>query len=364
MKHRLIRAIQIATLLLAFAAPAFAQESKRGIFNGDLPDGGKVVFFVEGNNGLSAYVFDGNNHVSLGSAALDPDGSFTLTTNDGESITGTIGSTAITVTFRGQTFTINGDDIVGPTAPITGRFKGWARSDDGGGHINVTLLVDSEGHVFLVGKNGSYFGGFGDITIEPGETDDDGKDEDEKNNKDKDPHGLKFHVNFSIQTSIGTIRGNVNLNPSGLHGHIQIGDFKFVFRAFRDGSGHHFGNISTRGFVNIGQGQLIAGFIVTGGPKLVLIRALGPSLAAQGVTPVLADPTVSLFRESTVVAQNDNWQSGERAAAIEGIGIAPPDAKESALLVQLEPGAYTAVVSGAEGGTGIALVEFYEIERE
>jgi hypothetical protein len=364
MKHLFIRTLQIGALLCALALPAFGQESNRGLFSGDLPGGGRIVFFVEGNNGLAAYIFDNNGQqVSIGSASLAADGTFTMTTNTGETITGRINGTVITVTFRGQTFTINAAELFGATAPISGRFKGWARTENGGRHMEVTLLIDSRNNIFLVGKDGTLFGGFGDITLETGHKDLGDRDDDEKHNREKDGNGLKFHANFSVQTSLGTIKGNINLNPSGLHGFLQIGDFRLKLRAFRESSSHQLSNISTRAFVNnTPQGQLIAGFIVTGGAKLVMVRALGPSLVNKGVTdPVLADPTLTLFRDGVQIAQNDNWQGAANAGNIGASGIAPENANESVVLARLEPGAYTAVVRGADNGTGVALVEVYGI---
>ena len=134
-----------------------------------------------------------------------------------------------------------------------------------------------------------------------------------------------------------------------------------LFRAPQESSANHLANISTRGFVNTGQGQLISGFIIRGGPKLVIVRALGPSLASRGVSPVLADPTLKLLSGATLIAQNDNWQSASSVDDTRGSTIPPTNAKESAIVIRLEPGAYTAVVSGADNGTGIALVEVYEL---
>jgi hypothetical protein len=120
-------------------------------------------------------------------------------------------------------------------------------------------------------------------------------------------------------------------------------------------------NISTRGLVGTGQGQLIGGFIITGGPKLVMIRAMGPSLAAAGVSPALANPSVALYAKGTQLASNDDWKTNANAADITASGIAPNDDLEAALLIRLEPGAYTTIVSGVGGTTGIGLVEVYEI---
>ena len=138
----------------------------------------------------------------------------------------------------------------------------------------------------------------------------------------------------------------------------------YTFRGDQESSFNHLANISTRAFVNTGMGQLIGGFIIRGGPKLVLIRALGPTLTASGVSPVLADPKLQLFQDQTLLRENDNWQSAANASDIIATTIPPTNPKESAILIRLEPGNYTTVVTGADGGTGIALVEVYEMDRD
>jgi hypothetical protein len=123
-------------------------------------------------------------------------------------------------------------------------------------------------------------------------------------------------------------------------------------------------NISTRGFVSTGQGQLIGGFIITGGPKFVLIRALGPSLESQGVTPALQNPVLKLMSGTTELRDNDDWQSESNSDDIVATTIPPSNPNEAAILVRLEPGPYTAVVTGADNSTGIALIEVYEIDHD
>ena len=121
-----------------------------------------------------------------------------------------------------------------------------------------------------------------------------------------------------------------------------------------------FSNISTRGLVLQGEGVMIGGFVIQGdGPQTVVIRALGPSLAAFGVAGTLANPLIQVFSGQTPVASNDDWAAGGFAAEIFDRGFAPGDARESALLVTLNPGAYTVVLSGSNGGTGVAIVEVY-----
>ena len=118
-------------------------------------------------------------------------------------------------------------------------------------------------------------------------------------------------------------------------------------------------NISTRLKVQTGDGVLIGGFIVRGaGPKRVLLRAIGPSLSLSGR---LLDPTLEVHSGATVIASNDNWQSGQKAEIV-ATGIPPLDARESAIVATLDPGAYTAIVKGVRGGTGLSLVEIYDLD--
>ena len=124
-------------------------------------------------------------------------------------------------------------------------------------------------------------------------------------------------------------------------------------------------NISTRGKVLTGFDVMIGGFIIQGnGPQTVAIVATGPSLAAFGIPGVLANPTITLVRSSdqTVVASNDDWASATNAAQLTAEGFAPSHPNEAALLVTLQPGAYTAIVSGVGGGTGVALIAVYAVD--
>ena len=127
-------------------------------------------------------------------------------------------------------------------------------------------------------------------------------------------------------------------------------------------------NISTRGDVGTGANILIAGLVVRGpGPHTYLIRASGPSLNSMGVSGTLADPRLQLFRDESLVRENDNWDNPANAqpaiaAAAQRVGaFAQQSSRESAMLVTLQPGVYTARVFGANNGTGIALVEIYEV---
>jgi hypothetical protein len=124
-------------------------------------------------------------------------------------------------------------------------------------------------------------------------------------------------------------------------------------------------NISTRAVVQPGDGAPIAGFIITGTkPKEVIIRAIGPSLAASAVSNALADPKLELHDHTgAIIFSNDNWSDTQRSD-IEATGIAPSDSREAAILATLQPGAYTAVVRGHDNESGVAVVELYDLQAD
>jgi len=123
------------------------------------------------------------------------------------------------------------------------------------------------------------------------------------------------------------------------------------------------GNISTRAFVETGDNVVIGGFIITGsGQKRVIVRAIGPSLVNHGITNPLQNPTLELHDHTgAVIASNDNWMNAPNKQEIIDSGLAPTNNLESAILTSLNPGAYTAIVRGVNNGTGIALVEGYDL---
>jgi hypothetical protein len=126
-------------------------------------------------------------------------------------------------------------------------------------------------------------------------------------------------------------------------------------------------NISTRAQVGTGGNILIAGFVVQGTqPLTVLVRGVGPALAAFGVTGYLAQPVLTVFAGANPTDTNAGWGSAadptEIAAVTSSLGAfaLSPGSLDSALLLTLAPGAYSAQVAGANATTGIALVEVYQ----
>jgi len=129
-------------------------------------------------------------------------------------------------------------------------------------------------------------------------------------------------------------------------------------------------NISTRGVVGTDANVMIGGFIVGGGngAAKLMIRAIGPSLFKFGVSGALTDPTLSLRNANgTEIASDDDWYiiingDDSHVKTIQNTGLAPSDDRECAILITLPNGNYTAIVAGYEGGTGIGLVEVYNLQ--
>jgi hypothetical protein len=130
-------------------------------------------------------------------------------------------------------------------------------------------------------------------------------------------------------------------------------------------------NISTRAFVQTGDNVIIGGFIVDGNaPKRVIIRAIGPELIPFGIPDPLADPTLELHDSTgALIASNDNWGTTiiggiittDQVAAIRASGYAPTNGMESAMIVSLPPGNYTAIVRGINSTMGVGLVDLYDL---
>lgn len=124
-------------------------------------------------------------------------------------------------------------------------------------------------------------------------------------------------------------------------------------------------NLSTRAFVNLGDNIVIAGFILSvgSGADRVVVRGIGPSLTAAGLANPLADPALELRDANGVLLiSNNDWQDdAAKAAEISKVGLAPSNEHESALVVILPPGLYSALLSGNDGGTGIGVVEVYDL---
>jgi hypothetical protein len=129
-------------------------------------------------------------------------------------------------------------------------------------------------------------------------------------------------------------------------------------------------NVSARTRVGTGGEILIAGFSIGGaGPKTIMVRAIGPSLTQFGVPGALPNPKLELFASggTTAISTNDDWGAATNAVQVSGVAAQvgafalPLESRDAVLLLTLQPGSYTAQVSGVNNTTGAALVEVYEV---
>jgi hypothetical protein len=316
--------------------------SLRGVYGATTSAGALIVFAIEKNTFVQINMLDIAGQVIGFAEGPLANGNFSLTLTTGQAIVGQATENGITFTLAGQPFQATRFATFGTDSRIAGRYFGVAHGPTG--ESQVMFIIDSSRHIIMIQRAGTVLtGGFGTVTA---------------------PVSPTAQYTFTLNSVVGSstpITGSFTIDDGVFTGTFQTSAGTFTVNTFKNSLFNRMANISTRGLVGTGQGQLIGGFIITGGPKLVMIRAMGPSLAAAGVSPALANPSVALYAKGTQLASNDDWKTNANVADITASGIAPNDDLESALLIRIEPGAYTTIVSGVGGTTGIGLVEVYEI---
>jgi hypothetical protein len=195
------------------------------------------------------------------------------------------------------------------------------------------------------------------------------------------PAGTTKSERFALATGPSYTIGSVQLGDAGTYsvvvnspsgGLVASNNAALTVAPVTTSTDTTLANISTRGVVGTGSSVLIAGFVIGGTtPKDIFVRAAGPALTDFGVPGTLVDPTLSILNQSgQVVAQNDNWDSAGNAVAVSaaasrlGAFQFKAGSRDSAVLATLPPGNYSAVVSGVNNTTGVALVEAYDADSD
>lgn len=337
-------------LLATFAR---AEVSYRGFYSGTLATGGHIGFYVTANDDVTIIVVDplSNSFGASNNLKLDAAGGFTASYSIA-TITGQIaadGNVTGNVAPIGLSFTAHRSLATGTTAAYDGFYQGWI-FDPNNRLLTLGLAVSADGQLFAFIQDGPTVVDAGYGTI--------------------DARGI-----FSWRDSAGRVSsGSIITTAGGLawNGRFSktgVGSYTFV--AARKTAAHKLINIATRGRVEAGDGALIAGFVIEGGAKTILIRGVGPGLTQLGVPDALADPILTLFEGADSIAANNDWnQAAPTTSAAEirdasnrvGAFTLAENSRDAVLLLRLEPGSYTARLSGAANGTGIGLIEVYEVQ--
>ncbi|MEY2877838.1 MAG: hypothetical protein RLZZ15_218 [Verrucomicrobiota bacterium] len=360
MPHRLpffftaaCRPFTVVLAALALPLGASAQLSFRGFYSGALSSGGSIGLYVNANADVSVIVVDplSNSFGASNAVKAAANGTFTgvysLTTISGQiAPNGNVTGTASGV---GLNFTARRAPLAGPTQAFEGYYEGWV-FDPNNRLLATSLAVSADGLLYMFIQDGPDVVDAGYGTI--------------------DARGI-----FSVRDSRGRVSsGSIITSAAGLawNGRFsKTGVGAYTFVVGKRTAADKFVNISTRGKVEPGAGAMFAGFAVTGGAKTLLIRGVGPGLAAFGVGDALPDPVLTLFLGSEIIATNDNWsvtaatttlaEVRDTAARLGAFAFAA-NSKDSALLIRLEPGLYTARLSDATDQTGVGLIEVYEVQ--
>ena len=293
---------------------------------------------------------------------LNPDGTFTITyVVPGDVLTTPIGTPAIaaapvTLTIRGTLVNGRLQGVIEPLGvtfsavvlPVTGA------SANAAGFYQSSNLATAGGETYsVVGTNNEVLV----LATAPGVT-----------TGGLATLGSNGSFSLQTQTSAGviTVRGSVDAPSTTVTGTISVpgkADTNFAGVATTTKRTDRLIGLATRAKVGIGESVLIAGVAIGGTEsKRVLIRAGGPALAGFGLANTLTNPTLKIYRGSTLIAQNDDWSPADAAETARlGLFAFPNGSKDAAILTTLEPGTYTAQVSDLSGtGTGVALAEIYD----
>lgn len=334
------RILFVFAALVLFAGSTVAQLAPSGSIYVQQPTGVHYLFGTAGaQTGAGFYYVNYNtsDYDIISPIQVSPNGAFSGTSQiTGRTISGQVSSTNITLTYRGISVSAAKQSTYGAMQKFGGGYIGVA-SNPALGLFSTTIANTVQGVAFVTSGNNSGF------SIGVGRIDTLGNVSVTMLNGER----LTTHFNPVNGLASGTVRGSFGYN--------------YDYSIARAGPSR-LANISTRGFVGVGDQVLIGGFIIRDGGKTVLINVKGPSLTSQGVGNALQNPKLQLFFGSQLIASNGNWRTNANASEIAASGAGPTDDREAALQVALEPGAYTFIASSEDTSQGIGLVEAFGID--
>jgi hypothetical protein len=340
-KNVLVMLISAFTTAFTHASAQTSGNSFKGIYRGTFSNGDDFSLVVSKNNDASVFIV---GRVSRGvglfsNFTVSEAGSFALN-KDGTTLSGRItsqGSVSGTVPQRNQTFS---GTIVAGNSIYGGYYLGTLR-DRLGVDAACFFAISADGRtLFYLASPALEDGAVGVI----------------------DGQGRLTMTTASGAIMTGAF--STSVEGGGFSGTLTSASYGVLsFSVARKDASYRISNIATRGFVGTGANAMFAGFSVSSGAKTVLIRAAGPSLGVLGVEGTLADPKLEVYDSSArMIASNDNWSSSTVTTS-NSVGAFPfqPLSKDSVLVLNLEPGNYSAQVSGVGNTTGVAIVEVYEV---
>lgn len=382
---------------LAFSGTRTSTNTEAGFFRATALNGTVGAAYVIGTkNGRGIVVVNQGSSVDGGTGTVDADGEMTVTTKAGTAITVTLdlGSSSVAAsTSQGSlaTATYAGllDGVVRTDRLANISTRGWAGTGDEtltAGFV-VTGAANRSVLIRAVGQPLTNFGVSGvmadpALTLYRGDSAIGRSDNWRNESLAASLPAIAARVGAFELPATGTdAELYVSLEPNGYTTQVSAatGASGIALVEVYDAgdsstaSGPRVVNISTRGRASSGDGALIAGFVISGNsPKRVLLRGIGPGLANFKVSGVLANPVLTLMSGATTVTSNDDWatQTGSVTASDLMVAMASvgafslsPTSKDATLLLTLKPGGYTALVTGKNGASGIALVEVYELSN-
>ena len=320
------------------------------IFSGNYAGAGETGRFAIMNVGGREAVLVGFSNTTpsrvyfVSNVEVDSGGGFTATDSSGRSIlSATVNPTGVTGTLDGGRLTLIGATTQGSGTVVPSGY--YAGSLTGRPASVVSAVVGADGSIFVFGTDGGSFRDAGAGTIGSNGA-----------FNISTPSGNRFTGTADSRT--GFVSGTLVGGPGGTFTAARASGASFADGFLR--------NLSTRGQVGTGSNILIAGFVVGGTtPKNVLLRAIGPSLTPLGVNGALADPQLQLFSGSNLVATNDNWGGDTalaNAASSAGAFALAATSRDAVIRATLQPGNYTAQISGVGATTGVALFELYDLD--